>query len=80
VPLAVANYIDGADSALSIDALTAAEVAFGEQTKPKAFRDSLSWRCKYRAISHNSTRPKGVPLAINHLDHLRIALSPARLG
>jgi len=28
------NYIDGADSALSIDGLTAAEVKFGEQTKP----------------------------------------------
>ena len=28
------NYLDGADSALSIDGLTAAEVMFGEQTKP----------------------------------------------
>lgn len=28
------NFADGADTALSIDALTAAEVLFGEQTKP----------------------------------------------
>ena len=28
------NYLDGADTALSVDALTAAEVLFGEQTKP----------------------------------------------
>jgi len=28
------NYLDGADTALSVDALTAAEVLFSEQTKP----------------------------------------------
>ena len=28
------NYLEGADTALSIDALTAAEILFGEQTKP----------------------------------------------
>jgi ribosomal protein S4 len=28
------NYLDGADTALSVDALTAAEILFGEQTKP----------------------------------------------
>ncbi len=28
------NYLDGADSALSVDGLTAAEVQFGSQTKP----------------------------------------------
>lgn len=28
------NYLDGADTALSVDGLTAAEILFGEQTKP----------------------------------------------
>ncbi len=28
------NYLEGADTALSVDALTAAEILFGEQTKP----------------------------------------------
>ncbi len=28
------NYMEGADTALSVDALTAAEILFGEQTKP----------------------------------------------
>jgi hypothetical protein len=28
------NYLEGADTALSVDALTAAEILFGQQTKP----------------------------------------------